>query len=1145
MRTHSSPKESASPAARPFFSRSFDSAPGANPFFVPGPAVATPILQPKAEAEPKEQEEKFQRKESAEADRDFPAGAAEDSGARAVQGGQTAGNGGVVQMKCACGGAAGVSGMCEECRDKERLGLQPKLAVSEPGDSYEQEADRIADRVSALPEHPVGGDAPLQIQRVTTGQRAGPGQVAPASVEQTLAIPGRPMEPALRRDMEQHLGHDFSAVRVHSDAAAEQSARDVKADAYTVGSDLVFAAGKFAPGTHQGRRLIAHELTHVVQQGGGGPRRIFRQACPHDAPKSSKCGVFKTTGEELLQVGNDRIIAEAMKKQFGGDWIGQVYSPPNLYKGGQKFGGIDAMKVTAGQNLTLDVAEIKSRNTTKEAGETVGGCLEATSEAKGYVDALAPIAPRMAGISKGLEKMGGLRIPECRDPRKDPKAKLVTAGVKLDDSRDMFAWCVLNSIQNKLERTFTKGFDSVLVKLAGDGTAGDDYTALVIPIPCGKGKQGYYRMLFQVNQKGGVSYRCERRCQPTDEERKQLEKDVTKELEIPIGKDRRKFYLDPAIEEDPHENVEIVTDPDQPGVVDLTDVAIITTAGIAAITALHLAAQKAKSKAERELAIKAAERLAKEIERRGAAEVGKMLDSKRLLKLGTEAYEKEALKKAEELAAKRLLEAGEKRVAGKLAKKVGEKAGKAGAKALLKGGAKAIPYVNVAIIAYELLSAGDAMAKGAELEFGISGSEADLSGATKIDIKGDKPESQPTSDVKATDTQIDVELGKAPNMEGLAEIETRKVTMKGKAPTVDGAKVTVNLSVKMENTTITFKNAGILKGGHIVLSGAFDIKDSEIEIDLPPGTEAEAPADEVKREIKGVKVKVTKLGTGTGAGEAGGKGGKPTQGGKQEGEKPPEDPEAAERTKLVGEIQADPQLKQLYDRIFTKKGVPKVEVLRRLAALKARLKAHPELLEKLLGKLTKAEVTDPIKELIEPMELELDAAEKKTEAKPAEEIKPGTPTTTAPPTTPPTKKEDKPPETGTPKAEPTEKEKASAAGIEFWAVVKDASFKRWRKDPAEKTSPAPTTLGKMPVNLTLGKGKDERTYNFWAHGTLIKQHAAPKPGFQWSGDYDFAAPSGIFKSTKDDKPIYFTDAGKTKSMVWGLLVKPEPVKGKK
>jgi hypothetical protein len=68
--------------------------------------------------------------------------------------------------------------------------------------------------------------------------------------------------------MEQRFGFDFSRVRVHTDAVAERSARDVNAHAYTVGHNMVFGAGRFAPGTHEGRRLLAHEMTHLVQQSG-------------------------------------------------------------------------------------------------------------------------------------------------------------------------------------------------------------------------------------------------------------------------------------------------------------------------------------------------------------------------------------------------------------------------------------------------------------------------------------------------------------------------------------------------------------------------------------------------------------------------------------------------------------------------------------------------------------------------------------------------------------------------------------------------------------------------------------------------------------------------------------------------------------
>lgn len=171
-----------------------------------------------------------------------------------------------LQRKCACGNHTMAGGECEECGKKKRFGLQTKLKINEPGDVYEQEADRIADQVMARPAHYPAGGTPPRIQRVVEQLSGQMTDAAPASVDHVLANPGRPLEPALRRDMERRFGHDFSQVRVHSGAAAERSARDVNAHAYTVGHEMVFGAGRFVPGTHEGRRLIAHELTHVVQQ---------------------------------------------------------------------------------------------------------------------------------------------------------------------------------------------------------------------------------------------------------------------------------------------------------------------------------------------------------------------------------------------------------------------------------------------------------------------------------------------------------------------------------------------------------------------------------------------------------------------------------------------------------------------------------------------------------------------------------------------------------------------------------------------------------------------------------------------------------------------------------------------------------------
>lgn len=95
------------------------------------------------------------------------------------------------------------------------------------------------------------------------------GPAAAAAVQSTLAGGGAPLEPATRQFMESRFGHDFGSVRIHADAQAAASAQSVGARAYTVGEDLVFNRGQYEPATPAGRHLLAHELAHVVQQGGG------------------------------------------------------------------------------------------------------------------------------------------------------------------------------------------------------------------------------------------------------------------------------------------------------------------------------------------------------------------------------------------------------------------------------------------------------------------------------------------------------------------------------------------------------------------------------------------------------------------------------------------------------------------------------------------------------------------------------------------------------------------------------------------------------------------------------------------------------------------------------------------------------------
>jgi hypothetical protein len=181
---------------------------------------------------------------------------------------------------CACGGS------CPRCQSKSNL------TVSQPNDPAEREADAVAEQVMRMSEDDVSTvetaqvsngpgiqrtcaaceedeERPLQT-KAESSSATPPGNMgtAPPSVRHALNSGGDPLSPDTRAFFEPRFGRDFSDVRVHTGGAAEQSAREVRAHAYTVGCNIVFGSGRFAPETHAGRRLIAHELTHVVQQSG-------------------------------------------------------------------------------------------------------------------------------------------------------------------------------------------------------------------------------------------------------------------------------------------------------------------------------------------------------------------------------------------------------------------------------------------------------------------------------------------------------------------------------------------------------------------------------------------------------------------------------------------------------------------------------------------------------------------------------------------------------------------------------------------------------------------------------------------------------------------------------------------------------------
>ncbi len=174
---------------------------------------------------------------------------------------------GVLQRACACGQHSHGGGECEGCR-KKREGT---------------------------------------LQRAATG--AAPTNEVPPIVHEVLNSAGQPLDSATRAFMEPHFGHDFSRVRVHTDAKAAQSARAVEARAYAVGPDVAFGAGEYAPQTSYGRQLLAHELTHVVQQSGTDVEAISEQHLETEANRvaadvarvNGSAGILSRSGQTLLR----------------------------------------------------------------------------------------------------------------------------------------------------------------------------------------------------------------------------------------------------------------------------------------------------------------------------------------------------------------------------------------------------------------------------------------------------------------------------------------------------------------------------------------------------------------------------------------------------------------------------------------------------------------------------------------------------------------------------------------------------------------------------------------------------------------------------------------------------------------------------
>ena len=220
--------------------------------------------------------------------------------------------------------------------------IQAKLTVGEPGDLYEQEADRVADAVMRMSESTVSGVLshsnsiqPMPIQRMRTEEeeekihpKESPGQTPTVTPVLETRLDGtrgggEPLPESVRSYMGPRFGADFSGVRVHTGSNAIQMNRDLNAQAFTRQRDIYFGAGRYSPETRDGQRLLAHELTHVVQQDSStsvprvqrkGLEDQFRQYEESDWEDADDHLVFASIGSEWVLLPGSGILVRPSKQ---------------------------------------------------------------------------------------------------------------------------------------------------------------------------------------------------------------------------------------------------------------------------------------------------------------------------------------------------------------------------------------------------------------------------------------------------------------------------------------------------------------------------------------------------------------------------------------------------------------------------------------------------------------------------------------------------------------------------------------------------------------------------------------------------------------------------------------------------------------
>jgi hypothetical protein len=346
--------------------------------------------------------------------------------------------------------------------------IQRTQVISSPGGPDEREADDLADAVLAMPDHTTMGSAQPSLQRKCTGcedeeKESIKTKHTPSARSSTALDPGpavsaarhggSPLPAELRSYFEPRFGQDFNEVRVHVGPDPAAGARAVQARAYTIGNEIVFGAGEFAPATSEGKRLLAHELAHTMQQAGtverwkiqrrqvcdeagvcheepdvmpdsGMPPPGAAQAPPTDAQtetapsdKEERSGGAPPQTQRQQELGEIELAVEAAQWDHTIDLLRKLTDPSEVNDslGHRTFDQLARLREAADRNGAADLAavieplRVAALNTEYSAAVTHANWVRAALLANAYNDTDLP-----GKLPTGVDSLSAMKVEADR-----------------------------------------------------------------------------------------------------------------------------------------------------------------------------------------------------------------------------------------------------------------------------------------------------------------------------------------------------------------------------------------------------------------------------------------------------------------------------------------------------------------------------------------------------------------------------------------------------------------------------------------------------------------------------------------------------------------------------------------------------------